>query len=372
MVTQGAQGAPREGCDGGVPPEADAGAQALDTSFIAGTNRAPAGREIPEPCQASLRVGVGAGQVHGQPVAAGHTHVLLRLPRAVGAGRPRVPAAHAARRQAHGARRAVEPRGGVGRLGAGGHQVLRRGVHEGVGGLAGPARGRHLPPCQHGLAVEMRRRYGCAGVVHVLPQELLITGLAQRPCQRCQHQGHAQHPARHGHLEKVGLGPSGPLGTQLEIPLSVLGCSTNSPSQIPGSYTNPLPMSRGSSLDSWAICQSCLHRSPKVMHSPEASVPHGTSPTCSSDPWLPYRSTVCSDTRIPYTALLPHWMPGLLTARPHPQTFWSPVRPSPASVWVPPFPLWPQGLQDPSHSSARLLYWPKLCPMGKDPGGGAG
>lgn len=77
-------------------------------------------------------------------------------------------------------------------------------------------------------------------------------------------------------------------------------------------------MPGGPSLDSWAICGfTWMHRFPKVMHSPEVSVPHGTPCSCSSDPWLPYRSTPCPRSRMPYTASLPHWMLKFLTDPSH-------------------------------------------------------
>lgn len=209
---KGAQGHPERGRITGSPPEADVRAQACGTSFIAGPNGAPTGRENPhphiqpppQPCQPSLGGCVGASEVHRQPVKAGDAHVVLELPSPVGARRPGAPPPQAAGCEAHGCRGTVDPHC-VRRLGAGSQQLLGWCVHKGVGGLAGPPRGRHLPACQHGLAVAVRREHGCPGVVHMLPQELLIAGLAHHPCQHCQHQGRAEGPACHGHLWKVGV-----------------------------------------------------------------------------------------------------------------------------------------------------------------------
>lgn len=134
-------------------------------------------------------------------------------------------------------------------------------------------------------------------------------------------------------------------------------------------YSNP--------FNTWAICRSYLgasvpdrtphgHLGPlQFCTHPDAWVPYGTHPL---DPWLPYRSALCPDTCIPYISSHPHWMLGFLRvpSRRHP------THPSPAPVCVPQFPLWPQGLRDPSHFPALLLYWPQLGPMGKDPGGGVG
>lgn len=133
---------------------------------------------------------MGASEVHGQPIQAGDPHVVVELPGPVSARGAVVTPPQAAGCEAHGCWGAVEPRR-VRRLGTGGHQILGWCVHEGVGGLAGTPRGCHPPARQHGLAVAVGRQVECPGVVHVLPKELLVAGLAHRPCQCCQHQGHA-------------------------------------------------------------------------------------------------------------------------------------------------------------------------------------
>lgn len=91
-----------------VPPEADARAQACGTSFIAGPNAAPAQREgnprphaLP-PISRLIHRRMSASEVHGQPVKAGDTHMVMELPGPVIARGPGVPTPQAAGCDVHG------------------------------------------------------------------------------------------------------------------------------------------------------------------------------------------------------------------------------------------------------------------------------
>lgn len=48
-----------------------------------------------------------------------------------------------------------------------------------------------MPSCQHDRAVAVSHKPERPGVVHMLPQELLIAGLSLSPCHCCQYKGYA-------------------------------------------------------------------------------------------------------------------------------------------------------------------------------------